>query len=160
MTPPVNRKRGRPVGSRTFQETPAMKRARDFLDLLCDGVKPNQAARRVANQWLVVESTVFKDVQRHHARIFATQTRATRKRTIDLGRRFQADFPEHAESALAMWNKATVRVVDAFEQQFDAETAAAVKSFFSSEWWQETQLELLGECYRAILRRRGNTTGG
>jgi hypothetical protein len=153
VNPPVNRKRGRPVGSRTFQETPAMKRARDFIDLLSDGIKPTQAARRVANQWMVVESTVYKDFQRHQARIFATQTQATRKRMIDLGRRFQADYPEHAGELLAM--SESVGVVS-----FDTETAAAAKSFYETERGREMQLELLGECYLAILRRRGNTTGG
>lgn len=36
-------KPGRPIGSRTFRETPAVKRARQFFELQYEGMKPTAA---------------------------------------------------------------------------------------------------------------------
>lgn len=65
------RKLGRPVGSRTFRETPAVKRAREYHALRLDGMKPSKAARIVAVKWMVSESTIYSDSRRHISRLVA-----------------------------------------------------------------------------------------
>lgn len=64
------KRRGRPVGARTKADTPAVKRAREFFRLKVeDGLRPAQAAKRVADKFGVAESTVYKDARFHDARL-------------------------------------------------------------------------------------------
>lgn len=63
------KRRGRPAGARTKADTPAVKRAREFLLLqIRDGLKPAQAARHVAATGTDVNN-VYKEFDRHRERI-------------------------------------------------------------------------------------------
>lgn len=157
-------RRGRPIGSRTFRETPAVKRARAFFELKFDGVKPTAAAKAVAAEWQVSESTVFKDYQRHVARLLASAQRRTRQVQIEFGRMLVRDHPgvaaafarvfarelnsmcgELAERLDALGNSAAAQAVRAY----DPETAA------NGDAW----LALLGAQYIALLRRSRDKAG-
>lgn len=72
-------RRGRPPGRRTNSTTPAMRRAQAFFELKRQGLSPNQAAKVVAADWQVTESTVFKDWERHQSRLFIESIRALHK---------------------------------------------------------------------------------
>jgi hypothetical protein len=142
-------KPGRPIGSKTFRETPAVKRARVFLEKKHAGLKPNAAARAVAADWQVSESTVFKDYERHLSRLIGdagisdalSQTarpdlerlvvkaeaaavaakRRLRNLEIKIGRTFLMDHPSIAAEFSRLYLIEFRRVQDELAQRLEAE---------------------------------------
>lgn len=90
------KKRGRPAGSRTSGDTPAMRRARRYFELLGDGMKSMAAARAVAAEWQVSESTVFSDCARHGERLVRQLEDETRAIRTELGRMIEQAHPDVA----------------------------------------------------------------
>lgn len=67
---PVAKRRGRPVGSRTKAETPAMTRTREFFSLLDKGSTLIAAQKEVAKKWSGIDAkTISTDVRRHGRRV-------------------------------------------------------------------------------------------
>lgn len=65
-------KRGRPKGAKTKGDTPGVKLAREYLDLLCDGLRPMAAAREAARRLgrpNMDETTALHALNRHHDRL-------------------------------------------------------------------------------------------
>lgn len=66
------RKKGRPVGSKTKASTPGKKRAREFLDLMFDNdLRATNAASLISEKHGVETYQVFKDEKRHRDSIIA-----------------------------------------------------------------------------------------
>lgn len=141
-------KPGRPIGSKTFRETPAVKRARVFLEKKHAGFKPNAAARAVAADWQVSEATVFKDYERHLSRLIdagisdaLSQTarpdlerlivkaeaaavaakRRLRELEVEIGRKFLRDHPDIAAEFSRLYLIELHRMQDGFVQRLEAE---------------------------------------
>ncbi len=159
----VRGKPGRPVGSKTFRETPAVKRARAFFELQFDGMKPTAAAKVVAAEWQVSESTVFKDYQRHVARLLASAQKRSRELKIQFGRMLLRDHPEIASAFERRFVDEFYSVRDRLAAQLDtlgnAPTAQATRAFNSGAFTEsDAWFELLGQQYLAMLRNSRNKT--
>lgn len=168
---PARRKPGRPLGSKTFPETPAVKRARVFLEKRHAGFKPNAAAKAVAADWQVAESTVFKDYERHLSRLIdsgisdaLSQTarpdlerlavkaeaaadvsrRRLQELKIKIGREFLRDHPDIA-----------ARVAEMLHEGLAHSGTNAVHAYdFSGDEW----LIVLGEFRNKLLSRSRERT--
>lgn len=157
-------KPGRPIGSRTFRETPAVKRARAFFELQFDGMKPTAAAKVVAAEWQVSESTVFKDYQRHVARLLASARRRTRELQIEFGRMLVRDHPgvaaAFARGFAGEFNSMSVKLAAQLDALGNPAAAQAVRAYdpetaTNGDAW----LALLGQQYIALLRRSRDKAG-
>lgn len=88
-------RRGRPQGAKGKAETPALKRTREYLAYLDQGIRPFLAARKVAGAWQVSEHTVRKDAWRYKGRIVAE--RMSRARLV----KWRRDCLAHCYTVLA-----------------------------------------------------------
>lgn len=182
----ANGKRGRPIGSKTFRETPAVKRARNFLERKHAGLKPNAAANEVASNWQVSESTVFKDYERHLSRLIttgisdalsktalpdferlvrkaeATATGKCRLTEIKAGRMLIRDYPDIATAFARIHTREFQRALDKLAVRLDTlgdtSGARAVRTFDVPSPADDDWLALLGQQYLAIWRRSRNKT--
>jgi hypothetical protein len=87
QAPPASR--GRPRGAKTKGDTPGVKAAREYVDLVCNkGMRPTNAARQVASRHLsrkaTTEAAVFKAFARHHERLIDEDVRDVLKSTESL----------------------------------------------------------------------------
>jgi hypothetical protein len=159
--------RGRPRGRKSFHETPAMKRAKQYFELLGAGKKSTAAARKVAIQWQVAECTVFQDARRHGGRIADDMERSAinmkrevRLRLIALGRKFKADYPERADQFLAMWSQGFLATAEKLESLGNPTNAAYVRDYAKAFEESDIYLEFLANVYRLILRTAYATNAG
>jgi hypothetical protein len=123
------KRRGRPVGARTKADTPAVKRAREYRELLYTGTRPNAAARAVAKKWDVAESTVFKESARHDSRLVDELERETDEILHSAGLRFMELYPGVADPIFDAWRSGFDKAATDLDNAGNPVAAATLRSF-------------------------------
>lgn len=156
-------KLGRPYGSRTFRETPAVKRARQFFELQYEGMKPTAAAKAVAAEWQVSETTIFSDYSRHRARLMTGMEKRIRENKVWFGRLLMQEHPDIAAEFIDVFVREfraayaeTARKLDSLG---DSVGAQAVRDFDPVSALGDDWVACLGTLYLLMLDRTRNTKG-
>ena len=92
-------KLGRPYGSKTFREPYGVRYARRYLELWTgEGMRPTDAAKKVAAEWRVAEADVFHAYKRHSERLRPDMEKALRANYIWFGRWLIRHHPNVADA--------------------------------------------------------------
>lgn len=143
--------RGRPAGARTKVDTPAVKRAREFIRLKVeDGLKPAQAAKRVAAKFGVAESTVYKDARFHDARL-ADEAQLEHDGLLhDAGLTFMDEYPGAADPILDAFRDGLEKLALAVEALGNHGAARSVRAYAPD--WERAAMITVGMLYVSMLR--------
>lgn len=144
--------RGRPVGARTKGDTPAVKRAREFIRLKVeDGLRPAQAAKRVAAKFDVAESTVYKDARFHDARL-ADEARLERYDILhSAGLMCLEQYPGASDDILTAYSDGLEKLALAVEALGNPVGARHVRSY--APQWKRWAIITVGMNFLSLLRR-------
>lgn len=157
-------KLGRPHGSKTFRETPAVKRARQFFELKSDGMKPTSAAKMVAAEWQVSESTIFSDYSRHRGRLLAGMKKKMRENDLWFGRLLMQERPDIAAELTRLFTDELISSLSATASRLDAMCNSAVaqwvREYDPATAMGDNWLAIMGRQYRLMCRLTRNKMRG
>lgn len=134
-------RRGRRKGSKTKVATPGVKQAREYLDLICKGMSPADAAEKVASFYNVDAATVSRALDRHHARLLEEELE-----------KLTGDAREHAEEMLsgtvdkfevAEAHREIDKRIEAMTTRLSESLPAATTGMESEEDIRKAQLEII-----------------
>lgn len=147
------KRRGRPAGARTRSDTPAVKRAREFIRLKVeDGLRPAQAAKRVAAEFGVDESTVYKDARFHDSRL-ADEARLERYDILhSAGLMCMEQYPGASDDILTAYSDGLEKLAVAVEALGNPVGAGHVRSY--APQWRRWAVITVGMSFLSLLRRK------
>ena len=143
------KRRGRPVGARTNSDTPAVKRAREFIRLQVKaGLRPAQAARRVADTSGKDESTIYKEARRHDARL-AEEARRERDDIFHaFGIECMERYPGSADPILAAFSDGLEKLALAVEACGNPVAAKHVRAYAPN--WKRSAIIAVGMVFLSL----------
>lgn len=158
------RKRGRPKGARTRADTPGVRYARDYFELVGAGQSKGAAAKAVAAKWGVAVTTVLKARQRHERRLADEIIRQATDIEYRVGLMFANTYGRGTSGAemrliRAALSEAFSRLTQNCER-LGAHAAAEAVRAFHREKTDRLFYQILGIGYRHLRRNIRNEAGG